>query len=377
MLNDVPRMHTITKVIPENPTMRTLIFDCDFDVQPGQFVKKDSVLFKIEPEQFEAAVTAAEGNLAKAKADLEIAETNAKRRRDAFERNQAVSEIDVLSAEAEQAAAEAAVSIADAALADAKRDLSYTAILSPVAGRASRDLVDVGNLVGAGESTLLTTVIQDDPVYFNFEVNERTILPFLKNRPNSEAPEINTDVGETLQLTLSDGTRYPLPGKLDFIDNAVDPESGTVGVRAVFKNPEGALADSLFARIGIPEVIENAVLVPRATVQRDLGGSFILVVGEDNKVSRRVVIPTAFTIDEERIIEPFDEEAGTGIKPDDRIVVSNLQRARPGIEVAPSEAKESAQNGEPAPESGGEAEAEAEAEPEAETESEPESTEQN
>lgn len=328
------------------------------EFKPGQFVKKDSVLFKIEPEQFEAAVTAAEGNLAKAKADFEIAKTNAQRRRDAFERNQAVSEIDVLSAEAEQKAAEAAVSIAEAALTDAKRDLSYTQIVTAVAGRASRDLVDQGNLVGADGPTLLTTVIQDDPVYFNFEVNERVILPYLKNRPNAERPSLADakDVGEELQLTLSDGSRYPLPGAFDFIDNAVDPDSGTIQVRAVFKNPDGGLADGLFGRIGIPETIKNAVLVPRASVQRDLGGSFVLVVDPEDKVVRRVVIPTNFTVEENRIIEGFDEETSTGLKTDDRIVVSNLQRARPGIVVAPTETDGTAGAAEPAPKPEGEPE---------------------
>ena len=339
------------------------------EFQPGQYVKKDQLLFKIEPEQFEAAVTAAEGNLAKAKADFEIAKTNAQRRRDAFERNQAVSEIDVLSAEAEQKAAEAAVSIADAALADANRDLSYTTIATPVEGRVSRDEVDKGNLVGANEPTLLTTVIQDNPVYFNFEVNERTILPYLKNRPNAEQPEIADakEVGNELQLSLADGSVYPSPGKFDFIDNAVDPKSGTVSVRAVFDNTDGNLADGIFGRIGIPEIVKNAVLVPRVSVQRDLGGSFVLVVDPENKVARRVVIPTAHTVGENRIIEPLNEETGTGLKPDDRIVVSNLQRARPGIEVTPKE--EAVGDDQPAPETKGEAEPETKTEVEAEPES--------
>lgn len=335
------------------------------EFQPGQFVEKDQILFKIESKQFDAAVAAAEGNLAKANADFEIAKTNARRRRDAFEKNQAISEIEALSAEAEQLAAEAAVRIAQAALDDAKRDLSYTQIVSPVAGRVSRDLVDQGNLVGADGPTLLTTVIQDDPVYFNFEANERTILPYLKNRPTQERPGIkdnkvrggdseeSSDGGgvkrAALQLTLSDGSVYPLPGTFDFIDNAVDPESGTIRVRAVFQNPDGALADGLFGRIGIPETIPNAVLVPRATVQRDLGGSFVLVVDPENKVVRRVVIPSSFAVEESRIIEGFSEETGTGLKPDDRIVVSNLQRARPGIVVAPTENNLKEEAAEPVP----------------------------
>jgi multidrug efflux system membrane fusion protein len=313
--------------------------------QPGQYVEEEQVLFTIEKEQFKAAVAAGQGNVAAAQADLEIAKANVSRRVQAGKG--AVSEIDLEAARADQAAAVAAVKIADAALADADRDLTYTDVTTPTKGRVSRDLVDRGNLVGATDPTLLTTVIQDDPVYFNFEVNERTIIPFLRNRPDEESPEgvkVRSgedrleDAGPTLTLALATGTVYPIKGTFDFIDNAVNPETGTVQVRAVFDNPDGDLADSMFGRIGIPQLVKGAVMVPRAALQRDLGGSFALVVGEGNKVERRVVTPSNFTVGEYRIVDE-------GLGPDDLVIVSNLQRARDGIVVAPKEVEAGAPAG--------------------------------
>ena len=311
------------------------------EFKPGQFVEKDQTLFTIEPEQFDAAVKGADGRLAKARADLEISKANLERRRIAGKTG-AVSEIDVLSAEADMKAAEANVEIATAALNDAKRDLSYTEVVTPIAGRVSRERVDIGNLVGSGDPTLLTTVVQDNPLYVNFEVNERTILPYLKNRPNAARKDLETgspDSEGDLRLTLADGSEYATKGRFDFIDNAVDSQTGTVKVRAIFTNKGGALADGLFVRIGIPEPIENAVLVPRMALQRDLGGTFALVVGKDDMVERRIVKRTQFTVGEFHIIEAWDEETKTGLKPDERIVTSNLQRARPGIKVAPKKAE--------------------------------------
>jgi RND family efflux transporter MFP subunit len=131
------------------------------DFQAGEYVEKDKgLLFTIEPEEFEAAVKSAEGNLDKADADFKLAKTNSARQRDVFEKSAAVSEINVLSAEAEMKAAQAAISIRDAELTDAKRNLGYTKIVSPGSGRVSKNFVDLGNLVGAADPTLLTTVVQ-------------------------------------------------------------------------------------------------------------------------------------------------------------------------------------------------------------------------
>lgn len=305
----------------------------EFD--PGQYVEEGQVLFKIEADQYEANVANAQAKLERAKANLEIATTTYNKMKSSYERGKAVAEINVLEADAQRKAAVAQVAVETAALRDAERNLGYTRVVSPIAGRASSDRVDRGNLVGAGEATILTTVVQDHPTYFDFEVNERAILPYLKNRPGADRPAAHA-TEKILRLTLADGTEYAILGSFDFIDNVVDQESGTIKVRAVFEN-DGSLADGLFARVGIPRVIKDAVLVPRSAIQRDLGGSFVLLVDEQNKVVRRVVVPSAFTTGEHRILESFDEERGTGLKADARLVVSNLQRARAGIIVAPND----------------------------------------
>lgn len=302
----------------------------------GQFVEKGRLLFTIEPEQFEAAKATALAKLAAEEAKLEIAEINLEKRVRANERSegQAISDVEIKSSEADVKSAQAAVDIAKAALADAERDLSYTKIHAPVAGRVSNALVDQGNLVGAADPTLLTDIVTVQPIYFNFEGSEREALRYLSDMPNAENPTGSGEgKGKELKLVLSDGTPFDEVGRFDFVDNSVNPESGTIRLRAAFDNKKGLLVDGLFARIRIPEEIENAVLVPSGAIQRDLGGSFVLVVNSENVVERRTVIPTPLSVDGKKIIKPYDDSTGTGLKAEDRFVVSNLQRAREGLQV--------------------------------------------
>ncbi|MEM9018502.1 MAG: efflux RND transporter periplasmic adaptor subunit [Verrucomicrobiota bacterium] len=329
--------------------VRGFLDTIEFDA--GQYVEEGQLLFTIEPAEFEAAVRSAKGNVTKAKADLEIAETNYERRKKAFEGSGAVSEVDVLSADADRKAAEAAIEVAEAALADAERDLSYTQIHAPTSGRISSELVDPGNLVGANEATLLTRLVLTEPIYLNFEVSERDVLPFLEKLPGSDNPTPERDEmnRKNLSLLLSDGSVFGEKGKFDFIDNAVDPGTGTIQARAVFENKGGILADGLFARIQVPEIVPDAVQVPALSMQRDLGGSFVLVLDEENKVVRRSVVPTPFSLGAMRVLKSFDEETGTGLKADDRVIVSNLQRAREGIVVNPSEPGDMKEDKAPAP----------------------------
>ncbi len=306
------------------------------DFEAGQYVKKGQQLFTIEKEEYEAAVATANGNLSQAIAELELKKTEYTRKDNVFKKNQAVSELDVLKAEAEVKVAEAVIEINKAALSNAKRELSYTNITAPMAGRISLQEVDQGSLVGASDPTLLTNVIQDNPIYVNFDINERQLLPFLERLRSQEGKKPKATEKE-LRLILSDGTEYSGKGKFNFIDNAVNTNTGTVKVRAEFKNEEGSLAAGLFVRIGIPKKIEKAVLIPEMAIQRDLGGSYVLLVGDANKVERRNVKPTEFSEGDLKILEPFDEASNLGLKPDDRVVVSNLQRVRAGIEVSLSE----------------------------------------
>lgn len=299
----------------------------------GKAVKEGDPLFMIEPEQFLAAVDTAKGQEAKARADLEIATTNFEKRKQASASG-AVSQIDVAAAEAEMKAAAAAVKITEAAVRDAERDLSYTTITAPMDGRVSKSDLDVGNLVGADGATLLTTVVRDHPVYVEFEVNERDILKHLpKRRLMDEGEGVKEREAIPVRITLSDGSVFPREGRLDFLDNAVDPDTGTIRARAIVENPDEALASGLFVRVGIPvpelaAAGSSAIRVPAEVVQRDLGGSFVLVVGEGGVVQRRPVVTTGFR-------DGADQILSSGLTTTDQLIVTHLQKVRAGAVVIP------------------------------------------
>lgn len=303
----------------------------DRHFEAGEFVEKGKKLFTIEKEPFEAAVASAEGELDAAKASLRIAEANLAARERAF-KTKAVSEIEVKSAEADVSAAQAAIKVAEAKLDQAKIDLSYTDVASPIAGRVSDRRVDTGNLVGGADATLLTTVVHDDPIYVNFEFNERQILPYLNMRPGSPKDEtLRTEMEVPIKLRLASGEIYEKDGKVDFIDNEVDPQTGTIRVRATFPNDDAKLTGGLFGSVLIPDKREKAVLVPTLVIQRDLAGDYVLVVDEENVVERRAVKAGPIS-GERRVVEE-------GLDGSERIVVQGLQRARQGLTVKPVQAE--------------------------------------
>ena len=252
----------------------------------GETVSAGEQLFLIEPEPYEAALKSAEADLSAAKASMEIAQTNYDRRGQAYETN-AVSEIDVLTAKANLDSSLAAVLAAEAALTQAEINLSYTKVVTPVAGRAARRLVSAGNLVGGSDSTLLTTVIVQDPIHVYFNVSERMVIPRLGSLAN--LTEEDLDRAPEVYLDLADGSRYAKSGHIDFVDNRADETTGTVTIRAVFPNKEGGLLPGLFGRILIPDVKKDAIIVPNLAVQRDIGGTFLLIVNDENGGSRFLI----------------------------------------------------------------------------------------
>ncbi len=306
----------------------------------GQPVKKGDILFTIEPESFKAAVEAAEGDLASAQAALQIATTDKGMKEQAGKTN-AISKLDVEKARANEKAAAAAVKVAQAALDNAKIDLSYTKIMAPEPGRTSRALVDIGNLVGSGDSTLLTTIINDTIIYAYFEVNERIILPYLgaRTKAGEEGVKKVKNHGR-VRLRLGNGEEYSKDGVIDFVDNTVDANTGTIQLRGKFDNSEAELVSGLFVRVMIPEEKKAAILVSRQAIQRDMQGDYVLVVNEENVVERRDVTATN-VVGQTKIIEK-------GLTASERVIVQGLQRAREGIEVKPKEAgdqKESSTEG--------------------------------
>lgn len=295
--------------------------------EPSTLVKKGQLLFVIEPppyvarrNQAAAEVQTWEAELARAKSDLERLEQAI--------RTNAVSQQEVDRARADVQQAEANLLGAKAELEQAELNLSYTEVRAPITGLVSRRLVDIGNLVGSGENTLLTTVAKINPIYAYFDVSERIILEMLNAQGKSvTSASAAADVVAYLGLANEDG--WPHEGRLDYIDNTVNPNTGTIQVRGVFPNPDGLLFPGLFARIRIPtKVQKDALLVSERAIGTDLGGKYLLIVGEDNVVQLRHV--------ELGQLEKGMRVIISGLNPGERYIVNGLQRARPGLPVTPT-----------------------------------------
>ena len=300
------------------------------DFEPSQFVDIGDPLFTIEPESFLAAQASAEAAVDQAKAAAGLATVTVARAQAAYDKD-AVSDLEMMEKRAQLDAAEAAVRAAEAALETAKLDVSYTIILAPIKGRVSREYVTIGNLVGSGEATLLTTIVKDDPIYAYFNLSERELLPYLGRRRNDDNPERPV---APARLQFSDGREYEHEGEIDFADNTVDALTGTIQIRAKFPNPAGGLIPGLFVRVLIPQETQEVKLVPEVALQRDLAGPYLLVVNEGGAVERRDVA-LGERLKDLRIIN-------SGLDGSERVIVKGLQRARPGVNVAAQEANTAA-----------------------------------
>ncbi len=297
-------------------------------------VEADKVLFTIEDDAYlatrqqrEAAVASAVANLKRAEADLE-------RVQEAVKTN-AVSEQEVSLRLAERDMAVAAKLEAEANLAQAELDLGYCEVKSPIEGQVSRNLVDVGNLVGSGQNTLLATVAKMDPIHVYFEASEDKVLKNLKRRQNETTKKLDMEPVPAF-IGLGDETDYPHEGVIDYIDNRVDTDTGTITVRGTFANTDRTLFPGLFARIRVPgDEIEGAVLVEERAIGTDLGGKYVLLVDESNMVKVQHI--------ELGDLEGELRVVLSGLAPDQRYIVSGLMRARPGKPCTPTMQTESGQ----------------------------------
>ena len=295
---------------------------------PSSFVRKGDLLFVIEPEPYQAQRDRADAGLKAAEAGLRRAESDLDRLEQAVRTN-AVSQQEVTRARAERDQASAAMLEANAALTNAEIQLEYTTVESPIDGMVSRNLVDLGNLVGAGESTLLTTVRRIDPLFAYFEVSERFMAQILEQRGGFDDKDENAVLSATLVLKE---TGLTIEGKVDAVDNTVDPATSTIQLRAVFPNSDAKVFPGFFVHVRLPgELLENAVLVEETAVGTDLGGRYVMVVGEGNVVERRYVEPGPLQEDNTRVVLQ-------GLAPGERYITVGLQRARPGMPVTPKEA---------------------------------------
>jgi len=298
------------------------------EFEDGKYVEEGAVLFKIDPIQFDAEVTKATGERDKAQAQLALAKTNFEKRRDASISG-AISKLEVAAAEAEMNVAAADLEIKKAALLDAETEQSYTVIKTKISGWVSRTKVDRGNLVSGTEGTLLATVVRDDPLYAIFDVSEREILDRLPMRTPGE-PDGEGAAEKRFRLVTTDGRLYPEAGSFHSMANEIDPGTGTIQVITLFDNPGRTLAAGLSVKVERPIENPDAVLIPRAVIQGDIGGSYVFVLGEGNTATRRTVEISEFTLGDLAIIS-------SGLGAGDRVVVNNLQRVRDGLVVNPKE----------------------------------------
>ncbi len=241
----------------------------------------------------------------------------------------AVSQQEVTRALAERDQASAAMLEAQAALTNAQIQLDYTTVESPIAGLVSRNYVDLGNLVGAGEATLLTTVRQIDPIYAYFEVSERFVAQALEQRGGHKDPNADDAMPATLLL---EETGLEIEGVIDSLENTVDAATGTIRIRGVFDNADAKIFPGFFVRVRLPgEILEGALLVEESALGTDLGGRYLMIVGDDNVVERRYIETGPLQADKTRVILE-------GLEAGERYITVGLQRARPGMPVTPESA---------------------------------------
>ncbi|HDZ3476553.1 TPA: multidrug efflux RND transporter periplasmic adaptor subunit MexE [Pseudomonas aeruginosa] len=289
----------------------------------GALVKKGDLLFQIDPRPFEAEVKRLEAQLQQARAAQARSVNEAQR----GERLRASNAISAELADARTTAAQeakAAVAATQAQLDAARLNLSFTRITAPIDGRVSRAEVTAGNLVNSGE-TLLTTLVSTDKVYAYFDADERVFLKYVE-LARQAGRDTRSESPVYLGLSSEDGN--PHLGRLDFLDNQVNPRTGTIRGRAVFDNAKGEFTPGLYVRLKlVGSKTYAATLIKDEAVGTDLGKKFVLVLDGDNKTVYRTV-EMGPKLEGLRIVR-------SGLSKGDRIVVNGLQRVRPGMQVDP------------------------------------------
>lgn len=296
----------------------------------GKEVRKGEVLFEIDPRPYQAELARAEAQLAEARTGAELAAREVARAR-RLVAVQAISREEYDARVSAQAQGDASVQAAQAAVRTARLNLDWTRVRAPIAGRVSRAEVTAGNLVLAGPptATLLTTVMSLDPVYVYFDADERTYLKYAGLARDGTRPS-SRDARTPIYLGLIDEDgQFPHKGYVDFVDNTVNPETGTIRARAVFSNKDHAFTPGLFARLKLEGSGQyRATLVVDRAVGTDQDKKFVLVLKPDSTVDYRSV-QLGRLVDGLRVVT-------SGLKQGDEVVINGLQRVRPGMKVTPT-----------------------------------------
>ena len=297
--------------------------------EDGQHVEQGQVLFVIDPRPYQAAVDRAKAQIETQKAQLTLAQLDQDRTSKLVVTSAAArATLDDRNAQLAEAAASLAGS--EAQLRQSELDLGFTEVKAPFAGRISDRRVDIGNLVS--DQTLLTTIVQLDPIYLSFDMSESDFLAYQRASAKGELPSTR-DNRTIVHAHLVDEDGWPHEGTMSFVDNVVDQGSGTIRGRATFANPDGLITPGQFGRIRIPGSPEyDAFLIPDSAIVTDQSRKVVLTVGADDVVTPKIIRPGPSQPGGLRIVR-------RGLTPEDRIVINGLIRARPGNKVTPKEGK--------------------------------------
>jgi RND family efflux transporter MFP subunit len=289
----------------------------------GDFVKKGTSLFTIEPEPYKLKVVAAKAAVISAQASLVQYQQEYQRQADLIAK-QVSTQANYDKALAQRDSGQADVQSAQANEQQAEINLGYTDVTAPFDGVVTARQVSIGQLVGASSPTVLSSIVELNPIWVNFNASERDVLEVratLASRGQTTADL----VGMPVEVGLQNEAGYPHKGKLDYVAPNVDASTGTLPARAVLDNGDRGLLPGYFVRIRIPGRPRPALLVPDVAIGSDQGGRYVLVVNKDNIVEQRKVEPGQL-VDDLRVIE-------TGLTKDDRVVVGGIMRAIPGQKV--------------------------------------------
>ncbi|MFL4978637.1 MAG: efflux RND transporter periplasmic adaptor subunit [Xanthobacteraceae bacterium] len=293
----------------------------------GQIVKQGDLLFVIDPRPYRIAVEQAKADVDRAKAKLDIAKLDVQRAAPLV-RSQAVTEREFDTRRSTERDAAAQVASLEAALKQSELNLEWTEVRAPISGRISDKRVDTGNLISG--ATLLTVVVSIDPIHFVFDGSEADFLHYLRLAAAGTRPS-SRDVQNPVSVRLADETEYRHQGRMNFVDNTVNPKTGTIRGRAVFDNKDGLLTPGFFGRLRLFGGQHEALLVPDNAVVSDQSRKIIFTVAEDGTVGTKLV-DLGPMVDGLRVIR-------SGLAPTDRIVIDGVQRARPGQKVTAEDGK--------------------------------------
>jgi len=293
--------------------------------QEGQIVKKDDLLFVIDQRPYQIAVEQAKADIERAQAKLDIGTQDVNRATPLLQ-DRTLTEREFDTRKSVQRDASGQLASANAALKQAQLNLEWTEVRAPIAGRISDKRVDAGNLISGGQTgaTLLSVIVSIDPIHFVFDGSEADFLHYLRLAAAGTRPS-SRDAPNPVAVRLADETEFTHQGRMDFVDNAINPKTGTIRARAVFDNKDGFLTPGFFGRLRLFGGTHDALLIPDGAIASDQASKIVFTVADDGTVgTKRVELGPI--VDGLRVVR-------SGLAPTDRIVIDGLPRARPGQKV--------------------------------------------